>query len=152
MESMQRARLVLAASLALLLALGGCNRPADGMAGRRADTGARTSQRADVQHALEARDSGTSAAAASPSPDNTQAMGASGREKIDDGTITAQVNARLAQDKELSGIKIDVDTQNGVVTLSGPTPTASAKERAAEIAHHVKGVVSVNNQLTITSG
>jgi osmotically-inducible protein OsmY len=79
-------------------------------------------------------------------------MGASGREKIDDGTITAQVNARLAQDKELSGIKIDVDTQNGVVTLSGPTPTASAKERAAEIAHHVKGVVSVNNQLTITSG
>jgi hyperosmotically inducible periplasmic protein len=39
-----------------------------------------------------------------------------------------------------------------VVTLSGPTPSATAKERAAEIAHRVKGVQSVNNQLTITSG
>ena len=45
-----------------------------------------------------------------------------------------------------------MDTQNGVVTLSGPAPTATARERASEIARGVKGVTSVNNQLTIKSG
>ena len=61
-------------------------------------------------------------------------------------------NAALAKDKDLSAIKIDVDTQNGVVTLSGPAPTATAKQRASEIARTVKGVSSVNNQLTVKAG
>jgi osmotically-inducible protein OsmY len=79
-------------------------------------------------------------------------MGASAADKVDDASITAKVNASLAKDKELSAIKIDVDTQNGVVTLSGPAPSATAKERASEVARTVKGVNSVNNQLTIKSG
>jgi hyperosmotically inducible periplasmic protein len=71
--------------------------------------------------------------------------------KVDDATITANVNARLVKDKDLSGIRIDVDTQDGVVTLSGLAPSASAKEHASEVAHKVAGVHSVNNQLTIKS-
>ena len=73
-------------------------------------------------------------------------------DKVDDATITTKVNAALAKDKDLSAIKIDVDTQNGVVTLSGPAPTATAKQRASEIARTVKGVSSVNNQLTVKAG
>ena len=84
--------------------------------------------------------------------DKTQSMGATAGDKVDDATITTKVNAALAKDKDLSAIKIDVDTQNGVVTLSGPAPTATAKQRASEIARTVKGVSSVNNQLTVKAG
>jgi len=66
--------------------------------------------------------------------------------------ITTEVKAAIATDKDLSAIKIDVDTHDGVVTLSGPAPTVAAKARASEIARNVKGVNSVNNQLTIKAG
>lgn len=69
-----------------------------------------------------------------------------------DGSINAQVRAALAADKELRPLRIDVDTENGIVTLSGLAPTASAKAHADEVARTVNGVVSVNNQLTLQSG
>ena len=70
----------------------------------------------------------------------------------DDAAITAQVAAGLAKDPELSALKINVDTKGGVVTLSGPAPTAQAKERATGIAKGVKGVGGVNNQLNVQAG
>ena len=87
---------------------------------------------------------GTAGAAAS---DAVSAAGA----KIDDGQITAKVNAGLAADSNLSAIRIDVDTKDGVVTLKGPVPNAAAKERAAEIAKGVSEVKSVDNQLTVNA-
>ncbi|MFT3815382.1 MAG: BON domain-containing protein [Acidovorax sp.] len=66
-----------------------------------------------------------------------------------DAAISAQVTAGLAKDPDLSALKIKVDTQAGVVTLSGPAPTDQAKQRAADIAKGVKGVNSVNNLLTV---
>jgi hypothetical protein len=72
--------------------------------------------------------------------------------KIDDATITASVSASLAKDPDLSAMKIDVDTQSGVVTLSGPAPTAAAKERATTLAHAVTGVAGVNNHLQVPAG
>ncbi|QNP60338.1 BON domain-containing protein [Paenacidovorax monticola] len=71
---------------------------------------------------------------------------------VDDAAITAQVAAGLAKDPDLSALKINVDTKAGVVTLSGPAPTAQAKDRAADIAKAVKGVSSVNNQLAVKAG
>lgn len=72
--------------------------------------------------------------------------------KVDDATITASVSASLAKDPDLSVMKIDVDTQSGVVTLSGPAPTAAAKERATTLAHAVTGVAGVNNHLQVPAG
>lgn len=71
--------------------------------------------------------------------------------KAEDVRITSSVKAGLAAEKELSAAKIDVDTQDGVVTLSGAVDTAAAKARAAEVAHGVKDVKSVNNQLTLAT-
>ena len=150
MNSMQRTRLTLVSSLALLLALSGCNRAADGGANQRADSGIGKTQRAEPFR--NGANDAANPAAENTNADASKAMGAAAGEKVDDAAITAKVNASLARDKDLSASKIDVDTQNGVVTLSGPTPSATAKQRAAEIAHQVKGVISVNNQLTITSG
>ena len=67
----------------------------------------------------------------------------------DDMAITASVSAGLLKDPDLSALKIDVDTRNGVVSMYGPAPTAAAKDRATTIARAVKGVASVNNELTV---
>jgi hyperosmotically inducible protein len=66
-----------------------------------------------------------------------------------DASITASVSAGLIKDPDLSAIKIDVDTKNGVVTLYGPAPSQAALDRATVIAKTVKGVSSVDNKLTV---
>jgi osmotically-inducible protein OsmY len=154
----QGAALVLPLVLAVFLV--GCHRP-DPMAVPRGEPNAASAKRATVEAKRDSRDTRSSAApvakgapdkapSASAHAESTRTMGA-GAEKIDDTAITAKVNASLAKDKDLHAMRIDVDTQDGVVTLSGLAPSASAKEQASEIAHKVPGVRSVNNQLTIRS-
>jgi len=119
-------------SLAMLLALGACDRGDNRTVGQEVDSAVeKTGQ------------------AARTAADETRAMGAAGAAKVEDGVITSKVNAALIADKDLSAVKIDVDTKDGVVTLTGPAPTAAAKEQATQIAKNVKGVISVNNQLTV---
>lgn len=81
---------------------------------------------------------------------NTAVMGAGAR--IDDAQITTQVKTGLSTDKDLKAGQIDVDTRDGVVTLTGTAPSATAKARAAEIARNVKDVKSVDNQLQVRAG
>ena len=69
--------------------------------------------------------------------------------KVHDAAITASVNASLAKDPELSALKIDVDTSNGTVYLSGIAPDRDARRRASRIAESVEGVKSVENHLEI---
>lgn len=69
-----------------------------------------------------------------------------------DARITATVKMGLAADKDLSAGTIEVDTQDGVVTLKGPAPTMTAKARASEIARNVRDVRSVDNQLVVPGG
>src|SRR5262245_1101139 len=70
---------------------------------------------------------------------------------VNDATITASVNAKLAGDKELSALRINVDTVDGRVALRGSAPTPSARDRATQLASSVDGVRSVENQLVISS-
>jgi hypothetical protein len=71
---------------------------------------------------------------------------------VDDMKLTAEVSAALVKDPDLSALRIDVDTRNGAVTLTGPAPSPAAKERATTIAQGVKGVTSVANQLMTPPG
>jgi Flp pilus assembly secretin CpaC len=64
-----------------------------------------------------------------------------------DESITADVEAALRA--KIPG-KIDVNTRDQVVTLSGTVPDVAARERAAEIAADVKGVERVDNNLRAT--
>ena len=131
-------------SVAVLLALAACGKTDDGKTvGQSIDSGvAKTGQAAT--NAGNAMKDGTRDAQASGSQASTT-MG----EKIDDAVITTSVNASFAQDTDLSAIKINVDTKDGIVTLNGPAPTAAAKDKATVLAKQVKGVASVNNQLVI---
>lgn len=69
-----------------------------------------------------------------------------------DARITATVKMGLAADKDLSAGTIEVDTQDGLVTLKGPAPSMTAKARASEIARNVRDVRSVDNQLVVPGG
>lgn len=71
---------------------------------------------------------------------------------VDDARITAAVNAKLADDEELSALRIDVDTEAGHVVLGGEAPNGLAKTRAEQLARAVDGVLSVDNRLTVPAG
>ena len=74
-------------------------------------------------------------------------------ELVEDGMITAKVKAALLADADVKGLRIDVDTKDGVVTLKGTADKAANIDRAAKLAHDTTGVKSVDNQLVVkTSG
>lgn len=68
---------------------------------------------------------------------------------VDDAAITATIKAKLVADDELKAIDINVDTKDGVVTLTGAAPSPAAVERATTVAKSVDGVSNVVNQLTV---
>lgn len=144
-----------ACAAAVLLALAACGKKDEGKTvGQSVDSGIAKTEQAAREAEEKAAASMASAgdavkqAARQAEASGSQAAGKLG-EKIEDVAITALVSTGLAKDPELSAIKINVDTKGGVVTLNGPAPSASAKEKATEIARQVKGVVSVNNQLVV---
>lgn len=70
-------------------------------------------------------------------------------ENIDDTTITTTVKTKLAADKGTSLTRVQVDTNRGVVQLTGVVETAAERSRAAEIAKSVGGVKQVVNNLQV---
>lgn len=66
-----------------------------------------------------------------------------------DASITANVKARLLEDKAVSGLKIDVDTNAGNVVLTGRVSTKEEKAKAVAIASGVKGVKEVKDGLAV---
>jgi hyperosmotically inducible periplasmic protein len=68
-------------------------------------------------------------------------------EHIDDTTITTTVKTKLAAEKGATLTRIQVDTDRGVVQLSGVVDSAAERTRAEQIARGVSGVKSVKNNL-----
>jgi osmotically-inducible protein OsmY len=81
----------------------------------------------------------------------TESAAKDAKDKVSDAVITTSVKAQLATDKSLSATKVNVDTDGGKVALRGTAPSAEAKAHATELAYAVKGVITVDNQLTIES-
>jgi hyperosmotically inducible periplasmic protein len=66
-----------------------------------------------------------------------------------DAGITASIKADFLKDPDLSVLKIDVDTNDGVVTLNGLAANEAARTRAERMAQAVKGVREVRNFLVL---
>jgi hyperosmotically inducible periplasmic protein len=66
-----------------------------------------------------------------------------------DATITTKINAALAADDKLKATKIDVDTSNGRVVLTGSAPDSGSRDRATTLAKAVDGVLDVDNRLAV---
>lgn len=70
-------------------------------------------------------------------------------EVIDDSVITGKVKTALMSDEAIEGTSINVDTAQGVVTLTGVVEDQNQLNRALEIATQTEGVRSVNNRLSV---
>lgn len=66
---------------------------------------------------------------------------------VDDATITKNVKQVLARNAYVSKQKVQVDTQDGVVTLSGKVNDQQHTSAIIRLASQVKGVKKVNNQI-----
>lgn len=140
-----------ACALALVLALAGCGDRDDGRTvGQRVDSvldrSAQTGREVREGAQEAAADTRTAAMGAASS---AREAGATLGQKVDDAQVTAKVKAGLAADKDIAAGRVDVDTAGGVVTLTGQVTTDAARQRAGEIARHVKDVREVRNQLVV---
>jgi hyperosmotically inducible protein len=70
-------------------------------------------------------------------------------ETIDDATITTRVKTSLLNDPDVGGMRIDVDTTVGVVTLSGIVRSRAEEQKAVELARKVPGVKDVKSTLQV---
>lgn len=73
-------------------------------------------------------------------------------EYVDDTTVATRVKARLAEDPEVSAVRIQVEVLQGVVQLAGFAKSQSEKDRAGVIARGVPNVKSVANNIVVRSG
>jgi hyperosmotically inducible protein len=79
-----------------------------------------------------------------------QAMtGKTAGQNVDDATLTSSVKTKLAADKLSSLTRVDVDTNNGTVSLNGVVESSDQKARAQELASQVNGVNKVINNLQV---
>lgn len=70
-------------------------------------------------------------------------------EFIDDAWITTKVKALLLKEDALGALKIDVDTKDGMVRLSGQVEKSEQVAQAVDIASKVAGVKSVQVDLLL---
>lgn len=77
------------------------------------------------------------------------ACGKSVGETIDDATITTRVKTSLLNDPDVAGLRIDVDTFKGLVTLSGAVKSPAERDKAVALARKVVGVTDVKSTLQI---
>lgn len=66
-----------------------------------------------------------------------------------DAGITTQIKTKLLAAPYVGGLRIDVDTRDGVVTLTGTVYSQAEKSQALEIARKTEGVMRVNDRLTV---
>jgi osmotically-inducible protein OsmY len=68
-----------------------------------------------------------------------------------DAAITASLKTKLLADPRTEGFDINVDTVNGIVSMSGGADSAAAKAAATDLANTVDGVVLIRNELIVAA-
>lgn len=80
---------------------------------------------------------------------NDREWGSGVRTTWNDASITAGVKTKLAGEKAATLVKVNVDTNQGVVQLNGTVDSERTKQRASELARQVDGVRKVVNNLKV---
>ena len=91
----------------------------------------------------------TAQSATQEAKDKTKAAADKTGEVMTDAAITSAVKTKLLGDPDVKGLNIDVDTSNGVVTLTGVVHTAAERTEAIRLARTTKGVKNVKNVLKL---
>jgi osmotically-inducible protein OsmY len=144
MNISNRAQVVIVTTAALL-SLTACGQKEEATVGQKIDSAIASTEQAarEAQQDLQA-------AAGDMKREGEQAAQAVA-DTAADAAITTQVKAALAADAQLSALRIEVDTAAGVVSLTGPAPSAEAADRATVLAKAVQGVTTVQNKLVVDS-
>jgi osmotically-inducible protein OsmY len=77
------------------------------------------------------------------------ASDATGSDKIDDASITAEVKSSLLLHRSTSALHTTVSTTDGVVTVSGVAKNEAEKSLVTKLATDINGVNSVVNNMTV---
>ena len=77
-------------------------------------------------------------------PAKKPAADAASAQPVDDTWITTKVKSSLLADTAVAGTKIDVDTVNGVVYLTGTASTQAQADQAKKVAAGIQGVTKVD--------
>jgi hyperosmotically inducible protein len=80
---------------------------------------------------------------------NENTMDKSRPSAVEEAAVTTKIKAEMVKNKTLSAFQIEVDTQDNKVTLSGKVKTALEKAEAERVAHSVKGVSTVKNNIVV---
>ncbi len=67
----------------------------------------------------------------------------------DDGSIQAAIDKKLNNDSTLSTLGVTATVLNGKVTLMGTVKTVALKSQVERAVRNVKGVKSVDNQISV---
>jgi len=99
---------------------------------------------------------------ASPTVDTTRARqtGAAIGEKVaeganqaehafENGALTTKIKSKMALDDSVKALNINVDTADGVVTLTGTVHSEAERTRAVQLARKTNGVKSVTDRLVV---
>ena len=81
----------------------------------------------------------------------TGATGCKVKPAVDDSTLSAQVQERIASDSALANEPVQATAQAGVVTLTGAVSNIAARSLAANDAAAMPGVQKVVNDLTVSA-
>ncbi|MDQ3212114.1 MAG: BON domain-containing protein [Acidobacteriota bacterium] len=68
---------------------------------------------------------------------------------IANATLTGKIKAKITLDDTLKGSTINVDSADGVVTLTGTVRSQAQQARALQLAREAEGVKSVNDRLAV---
>ena len=68
---------------------------------------------------------------------------------MDDSTITSRIKSAMVKDDLIKAYRVDVDTVEGHVTLTGMVKSRRESQRAIQLASRERGVKSVRNNLQI---
>jgi osmotically-inducible protein OsmY len=72
-------------------------------------------------------------------------------QRFEDATLTATIKSKLLWNSVTEALKIDVSSQQGVVTLKGQAQSADAKQLAGSLASNTDGVTEVNNLISLSA-
>ena len=80
---------------------------------------------------------------------DAQAKAGEAGDMMGDAGITTAVKTKMLADPSVAGLKIDVDTKDGIVTLTGKVTSASEERKAIELTKETSGVKSVIDRRTV---
>lgn len=71
------------------------------------------------------------------------------QEALGDGALTAKIKAKIALDDRVKALDLNIDTSDGVVTVTGKVRTSAERERALSLARETNGVRQVIDRTTL---